>query len=454
MTAPVKAVPTNQIQWEEYLNTTMTSPEVFAENLKSGDFREKLNGYIGSRDKAMTDLKSELTEQITASVIDLAKRNGVRPDSERIALAGAKGGTYNAGAPGALNKTWATGGQMLSDILTPQKKLTKEQHARLAAYQEFTAAYSERIPSEGGYLVPEETRAEILALTLEASIVRSQAMVVPMSTSKLRWPVLDFTTEVGEVFGGIVMSWLDEGEEFTPTSGTFAALALVAHKLGGLARIPNELVRDATALEAWVRQAMPLAVMHFEDLGFIKGNGVNKPLGGLHADNPALIVVGDESGQSTPTITWNNVLAMFARLLPESYGNAEWDITPDAIPEIFSMALPVGTGGSAVMLGEGAGPQRLPMSLLGIPIRWTRKAPAVLGTQGDISLVDWSKYVIGDTMTMTLDTSEHSAFTSDKTDFRIIERLDGQPGLLSPLTPENNGPTLSAFVQLETRSLD
>jgi HK97 family phage major capsid protein len=94
------------------------------------------------------------------------------------------------------------------------------------------------------------------------------------------------------------------------------------------------------------------------------------------------------------------------------------------------------------------------MSMLGIPIRWTRKAPAVLGTQGDISLVDWSKYVIGDTMTMTLDTSEHSAFTSDKTDFRIIERLDGQPGLLSPLTPENNGPTLSAFVQLETRSLD
>jgi hypothetical protein len=57
-------------------------------------------------------------------------------------------------------------------------------------------------------------------------------------------------------------------------------------------------------------------------------------------------------------------------------------------------------------------------------------------------------------MTMTLDTSEHSAFTSDKTDFRIIERLDGQPGLLSPLTPENNGPSLSAFVQLETRSLD
>ncbi len=456
MTAPPVAVPTDQVEWAEYLNTTLATPEKFAEQLHSGDFRAKLDGYVNNarESKAMRDLKAEVTADITASIIEMSKRNGVKPDIERIALAASKGGAYNAGAPGANNRVWANGGQMLSDIFTPDKRLTKEQSARLTAYQEFTAAYSEKVPSEGGYLVPEEIRAEILSLSLESAVVRPQAVVVPMSTSKLKWPALDFTTEVGEVFGGIVMSWLDEGEEITPTSGTFAALALVAHKLGGLARIPNELVRDATALEAWVRQAMPEAVMHFEDLGFLKGNGVAKPLGGLHADNPALIVVGDETGQSTASITWNNVLAMFARMLPESYATAEWDITPDAIPEIFSMALPVGTGGSAVMIGEGQGPSKLSQSILGIPIRWTRKAPAVMGTQGDISLVDWTKYVIGDTMSMTLDTSEHSAFTSDKTDFRIIERVDGQPGLLAPLTPENNGPTLSAFIQLETRSTD
>ena len=454
MTAPPVAVPTDQVEWAEYLNTTLATPEAFAAQLNSGDFRAKLDGYVNSKAKSMADLRNEASEQLVASVIEMAKANGVSPDVQRIALAKAKGAAYNEGAPGALNKVWATGGQMLSDIFTPSKALKPEQSARLAAYTDFELAYSERIPSEGGYLVPEEIRADILALTLEKAIVRPQAVVVPMSTSKMKWPVLDFTTEVGEVYGGIIMSWLDEGEEITPTSATFTALSLVAHKLGGLARIPNELVRDAAALEAWVRSAMPNAVMHFEDLAFLKGNGVAKPLGGLHADNPALIVVGDEATQNVNSITWNNVLAMFSRLLPESYATAEWDITPDAIPEIMSMALPVGVGGSAVMLGEGQGPQRLPMSLLGIPIRYTRKAPATMGTQGDISLVDWSKYVVGDTQQMTLDTSEHSAFTSDKTDFRIIERVDGQPGLLSPLTPENNGPALSAFIQLETRTLD
>lgn len=451
MTAPTKAVPKTPAEWEEYVHTTLESPEKFKAAFDDGSFKEAMAGYTGATNAVMQSLRADLKNDIVTTVIEMSKRNGVRPDIERIALAASKGAAYNPGAPGARNRVWKSGGQMLSDLLTPDKRVTPEQKARL---DEYTAAYSERIPSEGGYLVPEEVRADILSTSLESAVVRPQATVVPMSTSKLRYPVLDFTTEVGEVFGGIIMSWLDEGEDITPTSGTFAALALVAHKLGGLARIPNELVRDAAALEAWVRQAMPAAVKHFEDLGFMKGNGVAKPLGGLHADNPALIVVGDETGQSAASITWNNVLAMYARLLPESYANAEWDITPDAIPEIMSMALPVGTGGSAVMIASGDGPKGLPMSLLGIPIRWTRKAPATMGTQGDISLVDWNKYVIGDTQEMTFDTSEHSAFTSDKTDFRIIERVDGQPGMLSPLTPENNGPSLSAFIQLETRSLD
>jgi HK97 family phage major capsid protein len=91
------------------------------------------------------------------------------------------------------------------------------------------------------------------------------------------------------------------------------------------------------------------------------------------------------------------------------------------------------------------------MSILGIPIRYTRKALAVLGTQGDISLNDWSQYVIGDAQAITLDMSEHSAFTSDKTQLRILEHVDGQPAQLAALTPENNGPTLSSFVQLATR---
>lgn len=444
-----KAVPTTPAEWEEYVNTALATPEAFKAAFDSGDFTTALKGYQGATNKVMSDLKDQVVEQAQASLIEMFQRNGVTPEN-RPNLAAQKGAAYNANAPGAGMKVWNSGGQMLHDVLTPDKQLLPEQKARL---DEYSNAYSGKVPQEGGYLIPEEVRAEILAVALEEALVRPKAQVVPLTTGKMKWPVVDFTTEVGEVFGGIIMSWLDEGEEIPETSGQFAALTLIAHKLGGLASLPNELIRNAPALEAWVRQAMPKAVAHFEDIGFLKGNGVNKPLGALHANNPALIVVADEGAAQQSGITWINALTMLSRLLPDSYANAEWIVTPDALPEIFTMALPIGTAGSAVMVGEGTGSQRLPLSMLGIPLRFSRKAPAVLGTQGDISLVDNSKYVIGDNMAMSLDTSEHSSFRSDKTDFRIIELVDGQPGMLAPITPENGGPTLSAWIQLATRTV-
>jgi len=457
-----KADPTTPAEWEEYVNTVLTSPEDAARAINSGEFTTKLTAYMdaykASTNKTMADLKGQLTEQVTASVLELFKRNGTEPTG-RLDLAPANeralraGTARNGEAIGVhTEKIWKSATQMLQDVLavgTPRQ--SAESRARMDQYTEFVNAYSQAVPSEGGFLVPEQVRSDIMTRALEAAVVRPQAIVVPMPGSKFRWPAVDFTTEVGEVFGGIAMSWLDEGQSIPATSGTFATVDLNAHKLGGYASVPNEILRHAPALDQWIRTAMPAAVTHFEDLGFMSGDGAKKPLGGLHAANPALIVASAESGQTADTITWQNILDMFSRLLPESYGSAEWDITPDALPQIMTMALPVGTGGSAVMIGEGSGPSKLPMTMLGIPIRWTRKTPAVLGDQGDISLNDWSKYIVGDTMAMQLATSEHSSFRTDKTDFRIIEEVDGQPGLLAALTPQNNGPTLSAFIQLATR---
>lgn len=453
------AKPTNPVQWEEYVNTTLASPEAFKKAYEDGSFLENLKAYQGATNKTMTDLKAQLTEQVSASVLEMFKRNGLetdivngRPDARPVNRRYEDAGVaYNKYAPGvAVEKIWNSAGQMLQDIVT--KRPGAEAAARLNKYDDLTNAYSSNVPSTGGYLIPEDVRSEIMTRALEGAVMRPYAQVVPMPSGKFSWPVTDFTTEVGEVYGGIVMSWLDEGQTFTPTEATFAKVALQSHKLGGLARIPNELVRHIAALEAWCRTNMPNAIKHFEDVGFLSGDGVKKPLGALHASNPAMIVVTAETGQPAATITWINVLAMLSRLLPESWDSAAWIITPDALPEIYTMALPVGTGGSATMSGEGRGPDPLPQSLAGIPIVWSRKTPGILGTQGDISLIDRSKYVIGDTSGVMLDTSEHSAFTSDQTDFRIILEVDGQPGMLSPLTPANNGPTLSAFVQLATRS--
>lgn len=454
----LKATPQTPKEWEEYVNTTLDTPEKFQAAFADGSFKEAMAAYTGATNKTMVDLKDQLTEQVSASVLEMFKRNGVetngrpdvRPVNERHLRAGA---AYTDGAPGTgVEGIWNSGGQLLQDLLLKkQGKEGKDSRARLEKYEEALTNFSPHVPSEGGLLIPEEVRSTIMTRALEGAVVRPQAVVVPMPTGKMRWPVNDMTTEVGSVYGGIAFAWLDAGENFPLVEAAFAALSLEAHKLGGLASVPNELIRFAPALETWLRENLPNGLREFEDRAFMKGDGIDKPMGGLNVANPALITVAAEVGQPADTITWTNILAMFARMLPESYATAEWDITPDAIPEIFTMALPVGTGGSAVMLGEGGGPNRLAQTMLGLPIRWTRKAPGVLGDQGDVSLADWKQYVIADSLAIQFDTSEHSSFRADKTDFRILEHVDGQPAQLSALTPENGGPTLSSWIQLATR---
>jgi HK97 family phage major capsid protein len=448
------AAPTTPIEWENYVRGFDT-PEMFHAALKDGSFTANLNAYKGAENKTMANLKAEMVEQVQASVVEMFKRNGVDDQTEvtnRLDLV--TRARSQASASSVLNNPKAIGAGlngMFNDIAEFLKVAVAGpgNDAEMGRKLGELRNYSEKIPSEGGLLVPEEFRSDIMSRSLEKSIVRPRAMVVPMATGKLRFPATDMTTEVGEVYGGIQMFWVDGGQEIPESSASFATVSLDANKLAGLAVVPNELVRDWAGFTAWIRKNLPDAITHFEDVALIKGDGVGKPLGALHSSNPAMIVVDDEGAAQTSGISWINVVTMYSRLLPESIDTAVWVVTPEAFIELATMALPVGTGGAAVWMPDAHG--RPQLTLLGLPVISSRKAPATLNIQGDISLVDFSQYAIGDTQTMTLESSEHAKFTSDRTTFRIIERLDGQPTILSPLTPENGGPTLSAYVQLASR---
>ncbi len=446
------ATPTSPKEWEEYVNTVFTSPAAFKaafEDESDKGFKAKLKGYQGAQNSTMQDLKGQLNEQVQASVLEMFKRNGGTQITNRLPQ-GTSLAKRNDSAPGAgLNGKTGSISNFFQTALRQGSALSTEGRALREEIMNYTSNTGEG----GGFLIPEEWRSEIFSgPAIAEAVVRPRATVIPMNSNTLHFPAVDFSTEVGEILGGIVCYWMDEDGTIPDTSAMFAQIELVARRLAAAAVIPNDTLKDAGALDAWVRSMLPVAIREFEDRAYLKGNGVKKPLGAL-TNHPSMIVAGDESGQ-TSGITWNNVLAMFSRALPESYSRMVWVASPDTLPEIMTMALPVGTGGSAVMVGPGNGDEPPAVTLLGRPIVWSRKAPATLGTQGDLSLADFKYYAIGDRQDVRLDTSEHAMFLQDKTVFKVIERVDGQPLLLNPLTPENGGPTLSGFVQLETRATD
>lgn len=318
-----------------------------------------------------------------------------------------------------------------------------------AKRSEITNAFGSVVPSDGGFLVPETLRSQLLEIALEQAVVRPMATVVPMESARVPFPMIDSTTNATSLFGGMIAYWAEEGSEFTDSSAKFGKVTLDAQKLTGLSAVPNELLQDSLiSFTALIERLWPQALAFYEDVAFMTGTGTGQPLGFLGAGNNAAIEVAAESGQAADTILIENIVKMYSRMLPASLNRAAWIVSPECIPQLYTLALSVGTGGAPVMLVNAAGAG--PATMLGRPIIVSEKAGR-LGNRGDISFVDLAYYLVGDRQVMTADSSTDYRFGSDKTTFRIIQRVDGRPWVQSAITPQNGGSTLSPFVELAAR---
>jgi len=144
---------------------------------------------------------------------------------------------------------------------------------------------------------------------------------------------------------------------------------------------------------------------------------------------------------------------MEARLLPASEGKAIYLANKDTFPQLAAMSIAVGTGGVPVYLPAGGASGQPYKTLMGRPLIFTEHCQT-LGTLGDILLVDFSQYLLGQKKGRGIkaDTSIHLKFDYDQTAFRFTFRVDGQPWLPSDITPRYSSDTLSPFVGITTRS--
>lgn len=445
----VKNVPSDPGGLEEIL----ADQEKVAAAIKDGSFKDLIKNYARATNEADKSILEQVKEQTQAVMAQFLKDNPEATSGKRLNLdpydGPGKNGYhkgYNPKAVGApldgkfedlatyLQAVWVKG--------NPDEKMK-------ATLQE-VKNYQTAVGEEGGFLVPEEFRSELLRLSLESAVVRPRARVVPMANATLRFPMIDSTSNVSSVFGGIQVFRTAEGDDLTASQATFGSIKLEATKQTALARVTNELIAEWGAFGMFIAEVFPEAIAWYEDVDFLSGNGAGAPLGALAAANGAIVTVAKETGQAADTIVWENIVKMYARMLPSSISRAVWIASTDTFAELATMALTVGTGGSAIWLTDGR--ETPVLTLLGRPVIMSEKAPGVLGEQGDLSFVDLGMYLIGDRQRMTVDSSIHESFTSDKTTFRIIQRNDGRPWLQSAITPHNGAAALSPFVQLAERA--
>jgi len=193
------------------------------------------------------------------------------------------------------------------------------------------------------------------------------------------------------------------------------------------------------------------AIAYQEDVAFLTGNGVGQPLG-IQTCGSFITV----TRQATANLRFQDLANIYARLLPASHSRAVWILNQAVMADLITLvaenAAPAATAGSVIWINPNQGAANsIPGTILGRPFFITEKV-ATLGTAGDIGLYDLSYYLIGDRSGLAVDISKHVYFTYDKTAWRFVKRVDGQPWVVSALTPKDGGNTLSPFVALSSTS--
>lgn len=337
-------------------------------------------------------------------------------------------------------------GAFLKGVLATKKENSDDVRA---FEKKFRNAMSERVPSSGGFLVPETLRSQILMVALENAVVRPRSRVIPMDSLRLPYPTIDDTSHTSNVFGGVTAYWTEEGAQMTASQPSFGRIVLEARKLTAYTEIPNELMEDAVAaLDQWFNEMFPIALAWFEDVGFISGTGIGQPQGFLNS--PCAVSVNRATANK---VKFADIAAMFPRMLPASLNNAVWLCSPDVIGQLLQLALATGDATTTfvappLFLSSVSGAHGgVDYTLMGRPLIVSEKLSA-LGTKGDLAFVDLGYYLLGDRQAMQIANSDEYKFQNDLTAFRVIERLDGRTWIQSAITPENGGSTLSPVVLL------
>lgn len=310
------------------------------------------------------------------------------------------------------------------------------------------------VPGDGGFLVQKDFSTTLLAKATEAAVLAPLCMQLPISSNAngIKLPIVNETSRAtGSRWGGIRVYWMEEAGTLQATKPTLDKLELDLKKLGALFYATDELLTDASALQALAEAGFASEFAFVLDDAIWTGNGAGMPLGILNA---ACLVTQDKvSGQTATTIIFENISEMWTRIPARSKMRGKWFINGMITSQLDKMSIQVGTGGSSAYL-PAQGLASAPLGTLkGRPIVEIEQALA-LGTVGDIVFCDFSEYVLATKGGINAASSMHVKFITDEMTFRWIRRVDGQPAWTSAVTPYKGGAgaTKSPFVALQTRS--
>lgn len=373
---------------------------------------------------------------------------GSSPD-EVIANYGRQAATAGQGRPGAAldHFPWARSwGAFLAAVRDEKDPLGAR-----GAITKVRNAMGERVPSAGGFLVPERLRSQVLSY-MQTSIVTPRCMYVPMDSLRVPVPVLDNPSQASgaQALGGLTFSFTEEGQPIAASVPQFGRVALEAWPDKALIKdVPNELLEDATPFtESFLPRIIARGLSwHIDDVALYQGTGAGQPE--ALAAAPGAVRV---SRTTSSEVLHADVVAMLKALHPASKCCATWLASEDVFDQLLELYEIVGTAPAGQDIPP---PGTLKYNsdsgrweLVGLEIIANDHQPA-LGTAGDLMLADMSLLLLGDRGEMTAEVSQKGpGFGKGTSYIRIRYRWDARYWLRQSVTLAN-GKITSPLVILQ-----
>ena len=262
------------------------------------------------------------------------------------------------------------------------------------------------VDSEGGYIVAESWENSLNQLLFDAVVMRQVATVRTYETDRN----IPLVASVGAA------GWIDEEASYPTNSAAFGNAKLVAHKLGNIELVSEELLADSI-----VNLRSELGLMYANSFGateeaaFVAGDGTGKPEGFLVGGTSAFTAAG------AAVLTYDEVIDLIAAV-PEKYAmNGVWQASRATIAALRKLK-----DSNGMPLWQPAMTAGMPDTLFGKDLRANEAMPDIATGEKALAFGDFSQYRIADRLGLQMQVLSERYADTGQVGFKFTKRTDGK----------------------------
>lgn len=295
--------------------------------------------------------------------------------------------------------------KFLNALIGKNTQVLNQMHMEVAT----KANLSEGTTTAGGFLVPEEFKAEILRLQPLYGVARKECRVIPMAYDVVNIPAADRE---------VTASWVNEAAAITSTDPTFRQVTLTINKLASIPKVTNELLQDAN-VDVINYLAMTIAEQFAKAEDQQAFNGTGSPFVGILG---ATGVPTSTHAGGAIALSYQDMMRMTGELYTNALANAKWYLHRTMVAQVRGLITTAGAPIFGATTSDVGGYPIVQTEIL--PNRATPTG-SNYGVFGDLR----RGLIMGERGSMTMKITEEGTvggdnlFEKDMAALRVIERV-------------------------------